>query len=508
MKNILILLTIIALFIFLPALYLNKILFKKELKTASDSPKTCAAKIACPDCNLILLSVDSLRADHVGAYGYKRNTTPNLDKFAKQSITFNNYFTTAFLTPISEMSLQTGMYPSSNGVTGFDTVLPENKHTLAQIMKKEGYKTSALLSSPEFDEAHPALKESFSRGFDSYKYVSAKLSRDLPSSAEIKGELDSFGSDKFFFWLPIGRVHWPYGQDSPNLYGDPKYNGIFKDKDLWWPLFKRIYKDKIYPKNTSLNKDDIQYIKNIYDNGIRNFDDFFGKLISEIKRRGVLDKTIIVIESEHGEDLGEHGYFAHYDVMDTQIHTPLIIFSPKVKKPLSINALSSSVDVLPTINELLGRIPSKQVQGKSLVPLICGEEKTNNRKGVFIERNPLWEESVKTVSKELKIHNIDVGNELHKDIAIRTKEWKYILRTSKSALEKISWWQFISGKKINFPEAELYNLIEDPMEVNNVIDKFPDIAKEFKSKVDKFTSLLEKSTPQEVKHIIDVQPYF
>jgi len=480
------------------------------------SGKTCAAKVACPDCNLILLSIDSLRADHVGAFGYKRDTTPNFDSFAKKGILFKNYFPTSFLTPVSEMSLQTGMYPTSNGVTAFDTVLPVDRKTLGEFMKQEDYQTSALLSSPEF-WINPPLKESFERGFDSYKYSNADLvhARDLPGMNQVTEQLDKFSKKKSFLWMPLGRVHWPYGVNSANRYADKKYNGAFEDAPLNWQTFRRIYQMGIYneppiphqEKLGTLTERDIQYVKDVYDNGVRSVDDFLGKLIYELRKRGLLEKTVIVIESEHGEALGEHGYFAHYDIFDEQIHAPLLIFSPKIKNSLSVDALVSSIDVLPTISELLGRVPPKAAQGRSLVPLICGEEDDNGRGEVFIERNPLWEEVNGPVLVELAANGINVGLDKHKDLAIRTNEWKYILRTSKKALEQISWWQFISGEQIDFPDAELYNLKQDPGETKNVILEYPGVAKELDRKLKAWSRFLEERNPN-VKRTGEVQDYF
>src|SRR3989344_162377 len=101
-----------------------------------NSVASCTIDTACTGCNVILLSVDSLRADHIGAYGYERETTPYFDELAKKGALFENYFSPSFLTPVSEMSVHTGMYPTAHKTTNFDTVLPENITTLAQYFKQ------------------------------------------------------------------------------------------------------------------------------------------------------------------------------------------------------------------------------------------------------------------------------------------------------------------------------------------------------------------------------------
>lgn len=472
---------------------------KKDIKLLKDS---------CPDCNVVLISVDSLRADHVSAYGYKRETTPNFDKIAQKGALFLDYFAASFLTPVSEMSVHTGLYPSSHGVTNFNKFLPEDRITLAQYMKKRGYSTSALMSSPEF-EVNLSLKESFSRGFDRYEYVgNLPISRAYPVSDDLKSELDSFGKNKFFWWLAIGGVHWPYGEFSSDVFVDVDYGGILKDKELSWNEFQNIYKGVHYPEGLKLDKSDIRYVRDQYDNGVKAFDGFLGNLFSELDQRKLIDNTIIVIQSEHGEGLHEHGYFAHYDVMDTQVHTPLLILYPHLKEGMRISSFAGSVDVLPTIMELLGvEVPDK-IQGKSLAPIIMGKEPDGLRQEAFIERSPLWEEAHLGIRDFLKGIGVGFDGEEYKDIAIRTPKYKYILRISKERLERISWWGVLTGQNMMIPEAELYNLSSDPLEIKNVINQYPDEAVKLRKRLEEWFAGISTSLPPKVDSEQEIQPYF
>lgn len=468
----------------------------------------------CGDCNIILLSVDSLRADHVSAFGYKRDTTPNFDKFAEQGALFLNYFSTSFLTPVSEASVQTGLYPSSHGVTNFDTVLPENKVTITEYLKAKNYETSAVITSPEF-EFYPAIKAGFSGSFDRYKYVNplreidASKYRQFPTQSGLDSEFDALRDKKFFLWLPVGGVHWPYGWTAKNVYADPDYNGILKGKLLDWEgAFKYIYKGVSYPSGKKLEEKDIQYVRDKYDNGVRAFDDFLGELLDELKRRDLFDKTIIVIESEHGEGLGEHGYFAHYDVLDTQTHTPLLIFTPSLPGGQRIFSLSSSVDVFPTIIELLGDTVPNGIEGKGLMPLITGEEQDGLRQEVFMERVPLWEEADRYLRQSLESRGIKVVSGKYKDVAIRTREWKYILRLSRAREEEVSWWATLTGKTVHIPEAELYNLADDPLETKNVINQYPEEAGALRKKLEDWRARISPNAPSRSEVREYIQPYF
>lgn len=466
---------------------------------------SCAIDARCPDCNIVLLSVDSLRADHVGAYGYERETTPYFDALAKKGVLFENYFSTSFLTPVSEMSVHTGMYPTAHKTTNFDTVLPEDITTLAQYFKQKGYATSALLSSPEF-EINPALRKSFSRGFERYEYLE-EVQRAFPTREQVEEEIDTFSDKKFFWWVGVGGVHWPYGAQGPNVFADETYSGIFQNKPLeWWSVFQNIYEGVQYPEQVSVEDADIQYVIDQYDNGVRAFDEFLERFMNELTRRNLLDRTIIIIQSEHGEDLHEHGYFAHYDILDTQTHVPLLVLFPRLDTECRITSFAGSVDVFPTIVDVLGYPPLDQFQGTSLAPIIHGSEKDGARQEVFLERSPLWEETF-SISASLKNRGIETGSERHKDIGIRTPRWKYISRTSKQAMEKIQWWRAVTGKKVQFPEEELYDLVSDPGEKKNVIGQYPDEAAALRKKLQ---SWFEKISPPSQNTDTEpvIQPYF
>lgn len=472
----------------------------------------CENEVRCSDCNVILLSVDSLRADHVGAYGYERDTTPYFDALAKNNVLFENYFSTSFLTPVSEMTVHTGMYPSANMVTNFDTILPEDRLTIGQYFKEKGYATSALLSSPEF-EINPALKESFSRGFSRYEYVvdhSGLMNslRAFPSSEQVQKEIEIIENGKFFWWVALGGVHWPYGEQGQNSFADKNYNGFFKGKSLhWFDVFEKIFQGKHYALDVKLEESDIRYVRDQYDNGVRAFDEFLKMFIEMLEQKNLLHKTVIVIQSEHGEDLHEHGYFAHYDVLDTQTHVPLLIISPQFQTGCKIASFAGSADVFPTIVEMVGHEQFRQFQGRGLAPIMRGSEKNGARQEVFLERNPLWEET-KAVAPGFQNIGMVVQDGKHKDIGIRTSRWKYIERTSKKTMEGINWWQTMSGKKLQFPEAELYDLVNDPGETANVIDRYPQEAAALKQKLQTWFTAVTANSKRNGNTSPAIQPYY
>ena len=475
--------------------------------------KTIDTPCTGTNCNVLFISVDSLRTDHMSTYGYNRDTTPNFTALANKATLFQNYFSTSYLTPVAEGSVQTGLYPTSNGITNFDSTLPQDKSILAEYLKNLGYNTNAILSSPEF-LTYPTLKESFSRGFDSFQYVvpipqyASPSNREFPSLSSVSQDLSNSKTKHSFLWLALGGVHWPYGLDYPNLYADPGYNGMFAHKQLSWGIFQNIYQNTYYPTKTKLTGADTQYIKDEYDNGIHAFDTFLGQVMDELKRQNLQNKTIIVIQSEHGEDLGEHNYYAHYDILDTQTHTPLLVYVPGLKGNKKISSLASGVDVLPTVLNLIGTSVPNSLQGKSLAPLIKGSETDGQRKVAYLERIPLWEEAVLNIKQSLMLRGINVSSTHDEDIAIRTDQWKYILRLSKDRLQVISWWQYISGQSLVFPDAELYDLKNDPGETKNVINEHPDIANQLQTQLKSWYAGVSANSPSNPQHTNDIQPYF
>lgn len=472
------------------------------------------------DCNVILISVDSLRADHMSSYGYKRKTTPNFDALAQQGTLFKNYYSPSFITPVVEASVQTGLYPTSHGVTNFVSLLPKERTILPEYLKRLGFQTEAIISSPEFVYYSP-IKDSFKRGYDKYNFPRVTDGPGSPARRypPIKIFKEAFVSSKksdkqSFLWLALGGVHWPFGWGEPNQFGATNYNGPLAGKQLDWPVFKNIYNGVLYPGSATENTDkiqltnnDIQYVRDNYDNGVYAFDQFLGQVMNELKKNKLDKKTIIVVESEHGEELGEHGYFAHYDIWDTQTHQPLLIVDPRVKGGAKISSIVGSVDILPTILNLVGTTSTNGLQGKSLAPLIRKTEPDGQRKTIFQERVPLWEEAVLQTRHDMGQKGFQLETSGAKDIAIRTDKWKYILRLSSKKQAEISWWKFMSGQPILFPEVELYDLAKDPGETKNVVAEHPEVANQLNKELRAWYKKVQSNSSDKVKKTELVQPY-
>lgn len=296
------------------------------------------------DLNIVFILIDTLRADRLSAYGYGRETSPTIDALAADGLRFARHMSQSSWTKCSMASMWTAHYPVRTGVTrSADAISPEARMP-AEILGEAGYDTYAL-----WRNAWVGPSFGFSQGFEVYH--SPRASKVPPSVRREKPTVGMAGTDqditlsateflrthgekKFFLYLHLMDVHqYVYDEDSA--------------------LFGTRYSD-------------------IYDNSIRWVDRLVGGVIDDLDRRGLRDKTLIVLASDHGEAFGEHGREGHArDVYSEVVTTPLIISFPfRLPEPLVVDFVSENVDLWPTLLDLLDLPPIEGANGRSLVPEI------------------------------------------------------------------------------------------------------------------------------------------
>ena len=272
----------------------------------------------------------------------------------------------------------------------------------------------------------------------------------------------------------------------------------------------------------SVGKEDIDYVNGRYDDGLVLTDRIVGELFDYIKKTGLADRTVVILQSEHGETLGERGYIAHYDIYDETVHTPLIIKMPALAGR-RIETLTSGVDVLPTVLSLL-RIPAPVVDGVDLSPFFTGATSTQPRREVYLSRTPLWERlfsstfqgraiflpSSMPIESTAWAQFVTADNKEHYyDTAIRTEKWKLIHRLARTALLKYSWWGWLTGKPVVLPEYELYDLANDPGETRNIYSAHAHDADivALRAKLEDWEVKMRGATPGPTP-VQEIQPYF
>ena len=328
------------------------------------------------DINVVLISIDTLRANHLGCYGYKRNTSPNIDAFAKEGVLFENTFAPTSWTLPSHLSMLTSLNTVHHGVYYNIQKLSSSIPTLADILRIRGYSTGAFTGGGYVSHVF-----GFSKGFDFYQ--EQKGGRFAPlrdNEARILYDICSKWikenkEKKFFLFLHTFQTHSPYSSPSP-------WGEMFLDKNAKWGRI--AIKNFINThKNYRFSKKEIENIIALYDGEIRYTDEvFIMPLLKLLKDLGIYDKTMIILTSDHGEEFHDHGGWEHGRTLYNElIKVPLIIKFPYSKyRGTKISSIARIIDIVPTILEEIGINYSKyKFDGESLIKLIVVDKNRNSR---------------------------------------------------------------------------------------------------------------------------------
>jgi arylsulfatase A-like enzyme len=314
-------------------------------------PVESSRQIVAPDYNVIVISIDSLRADHLGAYGYARATSPTIDAIADRGVLFRNASSTTAWTLPGHMSMLTGRSLLGHGVVSDDRQLAEEVPTLAESLKGAGYATGAIVSAPYVEARY-----GFGQGFDeyddktiayathgeSYKRVTAPLLQ-----ATAAAWLERHAGGKFFLFLHYWDVHYDYAPGPPyDTMFDPHYKGSIDGTNFY-------FNPAVHEQ---MDRADLAHILALYDGEIRLVDDHLAKLRATLERLGVADKTILVITSDHGEEFFEHGRKGHHRTLHDEIlRVPFVMYVPRAKPTRAEVVMETSiVDIMPTVLGLVG----------------------------------------------------------------------------------------------------------------------------------------------------------
>ncbi len=298
--------------------------------------------------NVVVITIDTLRADHLGCYGYKQIHTPNIDALAADGARFERAYTAVPVTLPSHTAIFTGTYPMLSGMHDFAAnKLNPTQPTLASVLKEHGYATAAVIGSAVLDS-----RFGLNRGFDFYydhfdfsRLEEANLDEmERPGNIVADLALDWLGKNsqkKFFLWMHLYDPHFPYRPPEPYSH---------------------------------------EYAAQPYDGEIAFADAQLGRLLRFLKEKGLYQNTLIVLSGDHGESLGEHGERTHgFFIYNATMHVPLIIRLPGKPAALAVGDPVSLIDLMPTILAAAGLETPAQVQGRSLLPSLQGKPGEPNR---------------------------------------------------------------------------------------------------------------------------------
>ena len=416
--------------------------------------------------NIILLTVDCLRADHLGCFGYDRETSPTVDLLAKNGVLFTQAASVSSTTHLSFPAMLGSIYPlmCRNRNEVFSGAI-----SIANVLRETGYSTAAFHSNVRLSR-----RFGYHRGFDHFEdlavyphtdLVSRGLSK-LMSKAKILlrgGENPKASGEEineavmewvkkqngdFFAWCHYMDAHVPYMPPAP-------YLSFFSDEKLSERRLFRIYHNMLRTMNEP-ETEEMGLIVDLYDACVRYIDDCVKRLVEGLKDLDRLDNTVILITADHGEEFGEHGNLTHHrKLYDELIHVPLIIYNLKGCRSRVVETPVSLIDLAPTLADLAGAERVQRFKGISMLPYI--REGKRSRVGTISEADGL-------LKGKMLLENTRV-------IAYRTQRWKLI--------------------QIEKPYSfEMYDLKNDPSETRNVYEKNRNVARDLQERIEQHLEMI------------------
>jgi arylsulfatase A-like enzyme len=427
-------------------------LFIMAANNGSVEAATSKLAMKYKDYNIVFVSFDAMQARHMHAFGYPKDITPTIDGMANQGYTFTNAMSVSSWTVPASMTWFTGVYPTEHRILNkFHVYEPPVKQianlkelspnivTLAEVLKENGYITGGFTG-----DAGVSGVFGYNQGFDVYsdKVKFGDMEQSVPKALEWLGE----NKDKKFFLFLHG--YDSHGQCEPEgefdyRYVDPNYRGKYtgaKEEQ------EALREEGLANGHLHLQDDDVTFWRAIYDEKINRTDERFKRFLQGMEKLGLMDKTLFVLTSDHGTEFYEHKRFDHgFSLYGELLNIPLVIKLPGQTEGKVIKDFVGTIDLMPTILDLLDVKVSENVQqqmrGASLVSALQGEPVDRD---VYAETN-------------------------------------YRLFTYKRAVITQEGWKFIYT--LESKDRELYNLNDDPQELKNVVDKQPRIAYELEAKL-------------------------
>jgi arylsulfatase A-like enzyme len=438
--------------------------------------------------NIVLFVIDTLRADHLSCYGYFRETSPNIDKLADEGVLFQDHYAAGVPTGPGFTSIVTGMYPINHEFYITPWNIPNSYQmdddilVLPEVLWESGYVTAAFDNLVNFR----SRMKHFIRGYEYYinvtrsaNYLHHHIWADLVNQ-KLLPWIDEHKDDRFFLFVHYWDPHTPYNQpkefqeifrhkkgDLSDLEvreakagyeyvpGWGKADEIFEGRETrWgWPIPGERFADELSIE--------------MYDGEIAYVDDRLGQVIEKLKEKDLYDDTLIIVTSDHGENLGQHGMWEHGGVYEPVIYVPLIMVCPSVlPKEKRVEGFAQQVDISTTIFELAD------------VPLASVME----RMETYVKKtgNPAYSKNIRGFTDGVNLLDLMDGREIRDYIIAETGNVR-LIRGAEDKIEaktlgirtiREDEWKLIvysNGRK------ELFNIEEDPMEIRNLADEKPEI---------------------------------
>ena len=423
--------------------------------------------------NVILFPPDTVRADHLSCYGYGRETSPRLDRMAGEGVLFKDHYANSGWTQPQYMSIHTSMYPVTHGASRIKFTIPlsPNITTLGEVLRENGYMAKAYTSTNHW--VHPIM--GYGRGFDDYVHGLGSSRACHRIVDEALKWIEEIGKKrKFFCFIHTHDTHEPFNPPEPF---DSKWGGEYMDQ---------------------------------YDGEISWVDHNFGRIIDKLEEMGIRDRTLLIYSADHGTEFYEHGYIEKaVNLYDEIIHIPLVMSCPGVlPEGLTVNGVNETVDLVPTILDILDLPPKKDAQGSSLLPVMRGEKNTAQKDRIYCHTAHV---SRKAVSQDPCYEHVCLRTDTHKLIRAEilhpfTDEYFEVFDQKRQADRRMSaifgtaamdWmarFRSIAERAGMDPGdieqgtvlRELYDVAADPGEQKNVLKDRPELAQELEGNLQRW----------------------
>ncbi len=390
--------------------------------------------------NIVIVTIDTLRADHLSCYGYGRPTTPFIDEIAARGCVFRNAYSTAPWTAPSMASLFTGLYPREHGVlhgtvAGEKSILHQELlasgfTTLPEAFRRAGYRTFGVLSN-----GHTSRDTGFDQGFD--EFVSLWFDKSpAPNVAAERMKDQLAAASPFLFWIHYFDTHAPYFARQPWI---SRYSTNRPEQEAWAAMPMRDLRNRVI----EIQRDPAapQALRDLYDSEINFCDRNIRDLFDALPLGG---HTIVVITADHGEEFTDHGGVGHGDTLyEEAVHVPLIIaMPPGIEIRKSVEQPVSNKELLATLIEAVGLEQTADIKGDSLWPLMTGRTKPSEPVYLELDRGSDWK-------------------------GLRLDRWKFIVK----------------GKR---GKPALFDLAADPGETRSLAKRQPNVAAGFLTRLEKW----------------------
>jgi len=338
-----------------------------------------------PRPNVLLITIDTLRADYIGCYGSPDVATPNIDRLAAEGVQFMRAIAPSQCTNPAHASIMTGLYPAGHGVYDNTTPLADKAVTLAERLQAEGYRTIAAVSARHLNPKN----SNFGQGFETFltcgptELIAGKRNRRFFRAVR------SAADRPFFAWVHYFDPHGDYDPPGP-------YYARYRPADLFDPVEPRPWMDISSERKQGKEVDPDEMIA-LYKGEITYLDSEIGRLLGLLEETDLLRRTLVVLVADHGESMTEKGiYFCHAGLYNQVLHVPLIFRYPgRLPEGVKVKAPVSPVDILPTLTDVLGLDSVVRVSGESLLPAMNDPERLSDR--------PLFSEAVGGVIRSVHL---------------------------------------------------------------------------------------------------------